>query len=148
MGFINSIGNFFKNIINNIGDFFKNIVGCIGDFFKKAFTGIIGIFNGCKNHVIRFFKKTNNIFHGKSDFNYNVDGMMSDFQYVRNVIEKTTNPLHFAALNNLVNAFERKWKPIEPNGAFGYIVRKNSDYEYAVQYLHLKLKYEYEIPAI
>ena len=86
-----------------------------------------------------FFTKSKKAVH------YDVDGMNKDFMFVKHVVETTKNPLQFAALDNLITAFANKWRPIYPQRMFNeYVVEHNQQYEDAVNYLRLKMNYEYE----
>lgn len=76
---------------------------------------------------------------------YDTEGMSKDFNYVKHIVETTKSPNQFPALSNLVTAFANKWRPIYPQRVFSVdIVERNQDYEDAVNYLRLKLNYEYE----
>ena len=76
---------------------------------------------------------------------YDVKGMTFDFDRVKHILETTTNPAQFPALDKLVNAFAAKWKPIYQQRMFDIdIPEHNQEYEDAVSYLRLKLNYEYE----
>lgn len=81
----------------------------------------------------------------KKTVRYDVDGMNKDFMFVKHVVETTKNPLQFAALDNLITAFANKWRPIYPQRLFDEcVVEHNQQYEDAVNYLRLKMNYEYE----
>lgn len=76
---------------------------------------------------------------------YDVAGMTADFERVKHVVETTTNPSQFSALDNLVNAFASKWKPCNTRKLYCCETQEwNQEYEDAVNYLKLKLSYEYE----
>lgn len=76
---------------------------------------------------------------------YDVEKMNKDFKFVKHVVETTVNPAQFQALTNLVNAFANKWNPICPQHLFSVnLVNCIQEYENAVNYLKLKLNYEYE----
>lgn len=87
---------------------------------------------------VHFFTKSKKVV-------YDTEGMNKDFNFVKHIVETTVSPTQFPALTNLVNAFANKWKPIYPQRLFSYdIIEHNQEYEDAVNYLRLKLNYEYE----
>lgn len=91
---------------------------------------------------MHFFTKS------KKVVRYDTEGMTNDFNYVKHIVETTVNPAQFPALNNLINAFANKWKPIYPHRLLTYdypVEEHNQEYEDAVNYLRLKMNYEYKV---
>ena len=71
--------------------------------------------------------------------------MYSDFQWIQQIMMQTKNPKYFKSLENLILAFENKWKPIYINKLTGNEVEMpNQKYKNFVQYLKLKYTFEYK----